>query len=125
MLGYVAALAAYTEGQPWLDEVLCYLEGNRDYLMDYVEREMPGVTVGRPEGTYLAWLDCRRTGIPGDPSQFFLKEARVGLNSGSAFGCGGEGFVRLNFACTRSLLAEGLDRMRTALETASLERDTH
>jgi cystathionine beta-lyase len=68
-----------------------------------------------PEGTYLAWLDCREAGIEGQPGAFFLQEARVALNEGAGFGAGGEGFVRLNFACPRSTLAEALHRMSGAL----------
>ncbi len=73
ILDYAAALAAYREGQPWLDSVLAYLEANRDYLIDYVRSHMPGIGVARPEGTYLAWLDCRGAGIDGNPHRFFLK----------------------------------------------------
>jgi cysteine-S-conjugate beta-lyase len=74
------------------------------------------VAVGVPEATYLAWLDCRGARIPdGDPYTFFLERARVALNDGRLFGPGGEGFVRLNFACPRALLAEGLERMARAL----------
>lgn len=116
ILGYTAALAAYRDGQPWLDELLPYLEANRDFVVDYVRKRLPGVAVAPPEATYLAWLDCRQAGIPGsDPFTFFLKQARVALNDGATFGRGGEGFVRLNFATPRAVLAEGLDRMRDAL----------
>ena len=69
----------------------------------------------RPEGTYLAWLDCRKVGLPGNPQEFFLQKARVALNDGKTFGKGGEGFVRLNFGCSRSVLAEALERMKAAL----------
>jgi cysteine-S-conjugate beta-lyase len=116
IMGFVAALAAYREGQPWLDEVLSYLESNRDLLLRYVAECLPGVRMGKPEGTYLAWLDCREAGIPSNPHEFFLREARVALNDGTAFGRGGEGFVRLNFGCPRSILLEALDKMRAALE---------
>jgi cystathionine beta-lyase len=68
------------------------------------------------EGTYLAWLDCRASGIPGNPFQFFLKEAKVALNDGSEFGKGGEGFLRLNFACPRKMLNEALEKMSGAME---------
>lgn len=116
ILGYTAALAAYRDGQPWLDELLPYLEANRDFVVDYVGKHLSGVSVAPPEATYLAWLDCRQAGIPGgDPFTFFLKQARVALNDGATFGRGGEGFVRLNFATPRAILAEGLDRMRDAL----------
>jgi len=116
VLGYTATLAAYRDGQPWLDELLRYLEGNCDFTGDYVKRHLPGVSMVRPEGTYLAWLDCRAAQIPGgDPFAFFLERAKVALNDGASFGRPGRGFARLNFGCPRSLLAEGLERMRTAL----------
>lgn len=115
VMGYTAALAGYREGQPWLDAVLQYLASNRNFLYNYVNTNLPGVTMSKPEGTYLAWLDCREAGIPGNPYEFFLQEARVALNDGVTFGQGGEGFVRLNFACPRAILEEALDRMRAAL----------
>lgn len=117
ILGYTAALAAYSYGQPWLDEVLCYLETNRDFLARYVAQHLPGITMAKPEGTYLAWLDCREVNIPGNPHQFFLDRAEVAVSDGAIFGHGGEGFVRLNFGCPRSTLVKGLDRMREALST--------
>lgn len=118
ILGYTAMVAAYRDGQPWLDALLPYLEANRDFLVDFVRSKMPGVSVTPPQGTYLAWLDCRAAGIPGDdPYTFFLERARVALNDGRTFGRGGEGFVRLNFGCPRSTLIEGLERMRQALDT--------
>jgi cystathionine beta-lyase len=116
VLGFAAALAAYRDGQPWLDALLAYLEANRDYVVEYVAAHLPGVECQRPEGTFLAWLDCREAGIPGDPSGFFIEHARVALNDGASFGAGGEGFVRLNFGCPRSLLAEALERMKAALK---------
>ena len=116
VLGFTAALAAYRDGQAWLDALLAYLEGNRDFMLEYVAAHMPGVKCQRPEGTYLAWLDCREASIPGDPQQFFLERARVALNDGATFGAEGEGFVRLNFGCPRATLAEALERMRAALE---------
>jgi cystathionine beta-lyase len=121
VLGYTAALAAYRDGQPWLDELLAYLAANRDFLLQYVAAHLPDITMSQPEGTFLAWLDCRQAGIQGNPYEFFLHEARVALNDGTPFGKGGEGFVRLNFGCPRSVLAEALDRMKAAL--ATLERE--
>jgi cysteine-S-conjugate beta-lyase len=116
ILGFTAALAAYRDGAEWLAECLRYLEGNRDYLMHYVAELLPGISMNPIEGTYLAWLDCRDAGIPGNPAEFFLKQARVGLNDGAWFGRGGEGFVRLNFGCPRATLQEALERMAAALE---------
>ena len=119
VLGYAAALAAYRDGQPWLDELLSYLEANRDYVLDTIADHIPSIKCYRPEGTFLAWLDCRETGIPGNPSQFFLERARVALNDGATFGMGGDGFVRLNFGCPRATLTEALERMWAALEEES------
>jgi cystathionine beta-lyase len=116
VLGYTGAVAAYREGDAWLEALLQYLAGNRDSLVRQVRATLPGVTIAPPEATYLGWLDCRDAGLPGgDPYTFFLERARVALNDGRTFGPGGEGFVRLNFACPRALLAEGLDRMARAL----------
>lgn len=115
MMGAVATLAAYREGQPWLDALKVYLQANRDYLLDYLQRCLPQIVPTCPEGTYLAWLDCRAAGIPGKPSDFFMREAKVALNDGAWFGQGGEGFVRLNFGCPRATLTEALERMSAAL----------
>ncbi len=116
VFGYTAAFAAYRDGQPWLDELLRYLETNRDFVADYVRRRLPGVAMSPPEATYLAWLDCRGAAEAGrDPYTFFLERARVALNDGTLFGSGGAGHVRLNFGCPRSMLVKALDRMREAL----------
>jgi cystathionine beta-lyase len=116
IMGEVAALAAFRTGQEWLNQVLDYLKGNRDYLAQYIKEKLPSIRMTKMEATYLAWLDCRETGIPGNPFDFFLKEAKVALNDGVTFGRGGKGFVRLNFACPRKTLTEALDRMSCALE---------
>jgi cystathionine beta-lyase len=113
-MGIVAATAAYGRGQPWLDELVVYLRGNRDALVEYVNMHLPGVATTCPEGTFLAWLDCRELGLE-NPNQFFLEKARVGLTDGAPFGKGGEGFVRLNFGCPRTTLVEGLERMKRAV----------
>ncbi len=115
VLAMTAARAAYQDGAPWLNAALTYMEANRDYLTDFVNDQLPGVRMAKPEGTYLAWLDCNDLALNTSPYQFFLHKAHVGLNDGATFGPGGEGFVRLNFGCPRSLLAEGLERMRQAL----------
>lgn len=115
LMGLVAAEAAYRDGQDWLDQLMIYLEANRDYLYEYVQSELPDIKMGKPEGTYLAWLDCRQTGIEGNAYKFFLEKGRVAFNEGESFGRGGEGFVRLNFGCTRSTLKEALERTKRAL----------
>lgn len=116
LMGMTAALAAYRAGKPWLDQLLEYLQKNRDWLYRTVHERMPGVKMPLPEGTYLAWLDFRETEAAHDPFTFFLEKARVGLNDGKAFGAGGEGHVRLNFGCPRALLEEGVNRMIAAFE---------
>jgi cystathionine beta-lyase len=115
LMGYTAALAAYRDGQDWLDALLVYLEANRDYTLEYLGKHMPDIHCKLSEGTFLLWLDCRESGIPGNPHQFFLDQAQVALNDGKRFGDEGEGFVRLNFGCPRTILTQALERMRAAL----------
>jgi cystathionine beta-lyase len=115
LLGTYAARAAYQDGEPWLVALLQYLESNRDLLYDYIYQEMPGVSMVKPEGTYLAWLDCREARIEGKPCDFFVDKARVVMNDGEWFGKGGEGFVRLNFGCPRAMLESALTKMKEAL----------
>jgi cystathionine beta-lyase len=116
VLGQTAALAAYRAGDEWLTELRRYLTANRNALLTFVAEQLPALRSTVPQATYLAWLDCRDAGLPSNPAEFFLKEARVALNDGPAFGPGGEGFVRLNFGCPRAQLMEALERMRAALE---------
>ncbi len=118
LMGLVAALAAYRDGQEWLEQNLAYLEANRDFLAAEIHNRFPGIKMAVPEGTYLAWLDCREAGLGNKPAKFFEEIAKVGLNEGSTFGKGGDGFVRLNFGCPRSVLIEALDRMEAVLAKA-------
>jgi cysteine-S-conjugate beta-lyase len=115
ILGLHAARAAYQHGHPWLKDLLIYLQSNRDYLLDFIGREMPAIEMGTPQGTYLGWLDCRGLKLDQSPQAFFLEKAKVGLNEGRDFGLPGEGFVRINFGCPRVLLEEGLARMKDAI----------
>lgn len=121
-LGQIAAQVAYSGAcDAWLTELNAYLTANRDFALQYIEREIPGLRATRPDATYLMWLDCAELVSSGkipenfSPFQFFLQVARVALNDGPPFGSGGENFVRLNFACPRSTLAEALERMKEAL----------
>ncbi|MFO1429061.1 MAG: PatB family C-S lyase [Candidatus Competibacteraceae bacterium] len=118
ILGFTAALAAYRDCEAWLTALLGYLTANRDYLLAFVQRHLPGIRTTRPEATYLAWLDCRQAKIPGNPHVFLLEHAKVACNDGATFGPGGEGFIRLNFGCPRSFLTEGLERIRATLAQA-------
>ena len=114
-LGKSGSLAAYTEGDEWLEQVLTYLTANRDFVVDYVDAHLPGIKTTVPEATYLAWLDCGEAGIEGNAHTFFLEQASVVLNDGVLFGPGGEGFVRLNFGCPRATLEQALEQMKAAL----------
>ncbi len=116
-LGLHAAQAAFSgQCDGWLDELLVYLTANRDFLVDYVTKYMPGVKTTIPDATYLGWLDFSELGFRKVPYDFFLKHAKVALSNGTIFGEGGAGHVRLNFGTSRKILTEGLNRMRDALE---------
>lgn len=117
LFGIIAAEAAYRTGEAWLEELLPYLEGNAEYLVEYVRTNIPEVKVVKPEGTYLGWLDFRA--VSNDPAylqELLLNRAKVGLNDGAAYGQGGACFARINFACSRSLLQEGLVRIEQAIK---------
>ena len=111
IMGLTAALAGFRHGQEWLDQCLAYLDGNREFLEQYIRERLPSLRMTKMEATYLAWLDCNESGIPGNPFEFFLKKSRVALTDGNECGTGGQGFVRLNFACSRKILVEALERM--------------
>ncbi|HOW91899.1 MAG TPA: PatB family C-S lyase [Anaerolineaceae bacterium] len=115
LMGMTAGLAAYKHGDEWLKQVLYLLQGNRDYLIQYLAEKIPGIHMIRPEATYLAWLDCRELNLPQSPAQFLLEKARVALNNGEDFGEPGKGYVRLNFGCSRETLTEALDRIKQAV----------
>ena len=120
MLANEAARAVYSAGADWLDELLVYLEANRDFLVDFLKVHLPEIKVIKPEGTYLAWLDCRKLELMPDPYNFFLSKAKVALNDGLAFGENGKGFVRLNFGCPRSILTDALVRMAEAVSSEKI-----
>lgn len=109
--------AAYRGGEAWLDSLLIYLAGNRDFVSDYLTKHLPAIRLIRPEGTYLLWLDCRELKMNDAAlNEFFVKLARVGMNPGTVFGQGGSGFMRLNIASPRSVIAEALARITQALK---------
>jgi cystathionine beta-lyase len=113
--GLAASIAAYRDGQPWLGNVLDYLAGNQALLLETAGRQLPGAQIVPGQGTYLAWIDCRKLAIGDDPRGFFLREAGVALTDGALCGDAGRGFVRLNYATPRPILQEILDRMAAAL----------
>jgi len=109
-----ATLGAYRHGHAWLDDTMAYLAGNRARVAEVVAG-LPGVGHHPPQGTYLAWLDLRAAGLGEAPAKALVERAKLGLNEGADFGLGGAGFVRLNFATTRSVLDDALERLATAL----------
>ena len=114
----IATITAYRHGASWLDALLQYLEGNLEYLRGYLNHHLPEISMHPPEATYLAWLDCRSLKLEQkELEEVLLKKAGVVLNQGPTFGDPGEGFVRLNFACPRSMLEEGLQRIKTAIHS--------
>jgi cystathionine beta-lyase len=116
--GVDATIAAWREGQPWLDQVLLYLDRNRARVADWAAREAPMLGHHRPEGTYLAWFDCSKLNLNGTtPHEFCLAEAAVGLGNGVDFGELGARCVRLNFATSAEILEQILDRLGEALST--------
>ncbi|MBW1778448.1 MAG: pyridoxal phosphate-dependent aminotransferase [Deltaproteobacteria bacterium] len=116
--GAVALQAAYDHGEEWLEQVLDYIQDNLEYLEKYVAAHLPQLSVIRPEGTYLVWLDCRRLQLDKWAlRRLMMEKARVYLDEGFLFGPGGEGFERINIACPRSILAGALDRMKRAIES--------
>ncbi|MDP4090760.1 MAG: aminotransferase class I/II-fold pyridoxal phosphate-dependent enzyme, partial [Bacillota bacterium] len=113
-----ALIAAYTEGEEWLQQLMEYLKGNLDYLCAFSEEHLPDFKVIMPQGTYLVWLDCSALKMNCEElNRFFLDNARVQINEGSMFGRNGEGFVRINIACPRALLEEGLNRIKEAVNS--------
>lgn len=116
--GVEATLAAWRSGQPWLDAVLAYLEGNRSRVSEWAAREASALGYHQPEGTYLAWFDCSGIELGGStPHEFFLEAARVGLSAGADFGTPGVGCIRVNFATSAEILDQVLDRMAEAFMT--------
>jgi cystathionine beta-lyase len=113
--GVLANTVAYEDGGPWLDGVLRYLDGNRRLLAELLADRLPQIRYTPPEGTYLAWLDCRALELPGSAGSFFLEQAGVALVDGPECGAPGAGHVRLNFATPRHVLITVVDRMAAAV----------
>jgi cystathionine beta-lyase len=114
-LGVIGHTAAYTGGRGWLDGVLRYLDGNRRLLGELLAARLPEVGYRPPEGTYLAWLDCRELDLPAGAGAFFLDRAGVALVDGPECGAPGVGHVRLNLATPAPVLTTIVDRMAAAV----------
>lgn len=111
--GIVAMIAAYNEGEEWLEQVIEYINLNFKFLKTFVENKLLNVNFIEPEGTYLAWLDFNSTALNDEElKEKILKEAKVALDDGPLFGAGGKGFQRINVACPKSILEESIERIR-------------
>ncbi len=114
-VGILAHVAGLVRGRSWLDDLVSGLDDNRRLLGTLLAQHLPAVRYRQPEGTYLAWLDCRGLDLPDDPAAAFLARGRVALNSGPTFGTGGEGHVRLNLATSPAIVTEAVERMGEAV----------
>lgn len=109
--GVAATIAAYNEGEEWLCQLLDYLHGNCEAMAEFCRRELPEFPIARLEGTYLVWMDCSSLGMPSDALEHaLLDDARLWLNAGTMYGAEGEGYMRWNIACPRSVMLDGLNR---------------
>lgn len=116
IFGNVASEAAYSKGSEWRSEMITYIQGNIDLVIDYCHAHLPQIKPVKPEATYMMWLDCRQMGLSGkELHRFFIEKAGVGMNEGSAFGPGGEGFMRINLACPRSVVEKALKQIDRAV----------
>jgi cystathionine beta-lyase len=116
IFGTIASVAAYSEGQDWVDELMIYINQNADLVMDYCRELIPEIIPVRPEATYMIWLDCSKFGMTGKELQkFFIEKCGVGMNEGSTFGPGGEGFMRMNLGTTRQTVTRALENIEKSV----------
>jgi cysteine-S-conjugate beta-lyase len=118
IFGTTASVAAYSHGQEWLGALVDYIDHNVDYVEDYCVKMLPEIVPVQPEATYMIWLDCRKFGMTGkDLHHFFVKSAKVGMNEGSTFGPGGEGFMRMNLATTHQTVINAMEQIEKAVSS--------
>jgi cystathionine beta-lyase len=116
IFGTAASIAAYTHGDIWLDELMEYLDRNADFVADYCKKMIPEILPVEPEATYMIWLDCRKLGMNGKELQsFFVHKAGIGMNEGSTFGPGGEGFMRMNLGTTHQTVRKAMEQVEKAV----------
>jgi cystathionine beta-lyase len=118
IFGTIASIAAYSHGHQWLDALLDYIDHNIDFAEDYCRKMIPEIIPVQPEATYMIWLDCRKFGMTGKELQNFLvNKAGVGMNEGSTFGPGGEGFMRMNLATTHQTVMKAMEQIEKAVSS--------
>ena len=117
LFGIEALITAYRHGKEWLSDLLAYLHGNRELIAEYIATKAPALVFRKPEATYLAWIDCSALGMDSKQlSELLRQKAGLALDEGHIFGKDeGQNFVRLNFACPRSLLREALESLTAAM----------
>ena len=116
IFGTVASIAAYTHGEKWLGELMHYIDDNVEYVSEYCKNMIPEIIPVKPEATYMIWLDCRKFQMQGKELQnFFIHKAGVGMNEGSAFGPGGEGFMRMNVGTTHNTVIKAMEQIEKAV----------
>lgn len=113
----VAFEAAYNKCEDWLEELLLHLDGNMQYVVDFVKENIPEIKVVKPEGTYLMWLDFNGLGLSKEElTDLLINNAKIAMNDGAGFGENGRGFFRMNIACPRYMVEEGLSRIEKAVK---------
>ncbi len=118
IFGNAASVAAYTYGYEWLDALMGYISLNVEYVVDFCRKMIPELIPVRPQATYMIWIDCRQLGMNGKQLQdFFVKKAGVGMNEGSVFGPGGEGFMRMNVGTTLNTLKKAMEQIEKAVSS--------
>lgn len=116
LFGTIASISAYANGHEWLEQLITYLSGNIRFAEDFCRERIPQIVPVTTEATYMMWLDCRKLGMKGrELNSFFINQAGVGLNEGSTFGNGGEGYMRMNVATTRKTLQRALEQIEKAV----------
>lgn len=117
LFAYLTVAAAYSNGTEWLDQVVAYIQGNIDFAEAYLKENIPAIRMIRPQASYLIFLDCRGLGLNQEGlKDFFANDVRLALNDGAMFGKEGEGFMRINVACPRSLLQKALEQLKAAVQ---------
>jgi cystathionine beta-lyase len=116
IFGNMASIAAYSHGHEWLDSLLDYIDNNVEFVKNYCSKMIPEIVPVQPEATYMIWLDCRKLGMSGkDLQNFFVTKAGVGMNEGSTFGPGGEGFMRMNLGATHQTVMRAMEQIEKAI----------
>jgi len=124
IFAYIGAVAAYEYGEEWRLQMLDYVKGNIDFMVDFLNKNIPMVNPMIPEASFLVWLDCKNLGMENDElHRFFSLKAGLGLNKGTIFGPGGEYHLRINVACPRSILEKAMKQLKAALEDLNHDKN--